>query len=406
MGNSTGWKRSLNMAMRVVSGHSKFCLAQGDSLKLLSQMPEKSVDLVVGSPPYEERRHYGEIKDRQLSGQAWVDWVVKFFEAAVPVSKGLVALVVGHGETVNYEWSATPALLMADLKRKGFVQRCPLAYNRVSFGGGPDYFRPDFEFVVVVQNGQGRLPWSNNCAGGKPPKFRPGGSYSHREEDGRRINHQSRRKPSGENPRKTYTPPVIANPGSVLERTYTAGEVEKILEAYEYSSATKGLVGGGHMGSSLAHLNEAPYPLWLAERYVLAFCPPGGVVLDPFSGSGTTVEAAVMNGRRAIGFDLRPCQVELASRRMRNVTPKLFVQEDEEYLRRVEAQGQKKKKARPDDQEGPEGGAGRRLPVAEAGADEGAPRPGPRANGRVRKVEGNGAPGASGARAQAAKVAG
>ncbi|HZV03908.1 MAG TPA: site-specific DNA-methyltransferase [Gemmataceae bacterium] len=86
-------------------------------------------------------------------------------------------------------------------------------------------------------------------------------------------------------------------------------------------------VGGSNLGSQLAHLNEAPFPEALAEFFVLSFCPPGGVVLDPFAGSGTTLAAAVKHGRRAPGIDIRGSQVELTRRRLSGVTPGLF-QED------------------------------------------------------------------------------
>jgi DNA modification methylase len=48
---------------------------------------------------------------------------------------------------------------------------------------------------------------------------------------------------------------------------------------------------------------------------MLAGCPEGGVVLDPFSGAATTGIVAVQHGRRYIGIELNPVYVELASRR-------------------------------------------------------------------------------------------
>jgi methylase of polypeptide subunit release factors len=49
-------------------------------------------------------------------------------------------------------------------------------------------------------------------------------------------------------------------------------------------------------------------------------CPAGGVVIDPFLGSGTTAVAASNTGRRFIGSDLNPDYVEIASNRMRRTT--------------------------------------------------------------------------------------
>ena len=55
-------------------------------------------------------------------------------------------------------------------------------------------------------------------------------------------------------------------------------------------------------------------PPALAERCILAGCKPGGVVLDPFSGSGTTGLAATKHGRRYVGIDLNPEYLALSLR--------------------------------------------------------------------------------------------
>jgi DNA modification methylase len=79
------------------------------------------------------------------------------------------------------------------------------------------------------------------------------------------------------------------------------------------------VVGGGVMGSKLCHENEAPFPESLAEFFVRSFCRPGGTVLDPFSGSGTTGAVALKTGRRYIGIDVRGSQTKLTARRLAEV---------------------------------------------------------------------------------------
>jgi DNA modification methylase len=64
-------------------------------------------------------------------------------------------------------------------------------------------------------------------------------------------------------------------------------------------------------------------PLALLELLVKACCPPGGVVLDPCCGSGTTLVAARACGRRAIGCDLSPGAVRLAGERAARAGPRL-----------------------------------------------------------------------------------
>ena len=58
----------------------------------------------------------------------------------------------------------------------------------------------------------------------------------------------------------------------------------------------------------------AVFPAELPARCVAAGCRPGGVVLDPFSGSGTTGGAAVRSGRRYVGVDVSAAFHDLALR--------------------------------------------------------------------------------------------
>jgi hypothetical protein len=116
---------------------------------------------------------------------------------------------------------------------------------------------------------------------------------SHRTADGSRVNAVG----TG----RGYRPPKRANPGNLVH----AG------------------VGGGHLGSRLAHGNEAPFPEALPAFFVASLCPPGGLVLDPFGGSGSTAAAARSLGRRAVVADFRQSQCELSRRWLANVTPGL-----------------------------------------------------------------------------------
>lgn len=57
------------------------------------------------------------------------------------------------------------------------------------------------------------------------------------------------------------------------------------------------------------------------EPCILAGCPEGGTVLDPFAGSGTTLMVALRHNRKAIGIELNPEYVELARARIRDDCP-------------------------------------------------------------------------------------
>lgn len=67
----------------------------------------------------------------------------------------------------------------------------------------------------------------------------------------------------------------------------------------------------------------APYPERLIETPILACCPIGGVVLDPFMGSGTTGAVAKSLGRNFVGIDLNENYAEAAMRRIDNTQVRL-----------------------------------------------------------------------------------
>lgn len=321
----------------MTANHQLIC---GDCLGVMRAMPSKSVQMTLCSPPYEAARTYG--IDFALRGQAWVDWCVDRFVECLRVTEGLVAWVV-EGQTRGFRWSATPALLMADLHRRGVHLRKPPIFHRVGIpgSGGPDWLRNDFEFIVCAGPG-GKLPWSDNTAMGHPPKWAPGGEMSSRLTDGSRVNQWGKngsprgmgnkdrngkveragrpshvwseggkmpetrkgdavrkvcghsRRANGERARGGYDMPVKANPGNVIKCN----------------------VGGGVMGHRLCHENEAPFPEALVKFFIRSFCPPGGTVLDPFGGSGTTADVAQQLGRRSISIDIRESQIKIARQRL------------------------------------------------------------------------------------------
>jgi len=62
----------------------------------------------------------------------------------------------------------------------------------------------------------------------------------------------------------------------------------------------------------------ATFPPDLIEPCILAGAPAGGVVIDPFMGSGTTAAVAILNGRNYLGCELNPAYKELQDERIRN----------------------------------------------------------------------------------------
>ena len=294
-------------------------------------LADASVDLVFGSPPYCDARTY--LIAAQRGCIEWVEWMLRVTSEAQRVCRGPVVWVAaGVTRDRNY-WPACEGLMWEWWKRGNDCQLYrPCYFHRVGIpgSGGSDWFRSDVEYVMCFKR-PGALPWSDNTAMGHPPKWAPGGAMSNRLSSGARVNQwghswdtaktgakgekvthvkgqrpshrlHTKREPDGTMREQTYSPPCKANPGTLVSVK----------------------VGGGHMGSPAAHENEAPFPEALADWFIRSLCPPAGLVLDPFGGSGTTAAAAVACGRNAITSDIRDSQCEISTRRLAAVTPALF----------------------------------------------------------------------------------
>jgi site-specific DNA-methyltransferase (adenine-specific) len=75
-------------------------------------------------------------------------------------------------------------------------------------------------------------------------------------------------------------------------------------------------VGVGKCDRSRYNKHSAQYPVELPERLIKGLCPPAGLVLDPFLGSGTTAVAALKCGRQYVGIEKELNYAQIAERRI------------------------------------------------------------------------------------------
>jgi hypothetical protein len=103
----------------------------------------------------------------------------------------------------------------------------------------------------------------------------------------------------------------------------------------EFTSRARGLVRGGvtpfnvlpipncvNGDSAGGHGHGAGTPLDLADWWTRYICPVGGVVLDPFLGSGTMGIAAVENGCGFVGIERDPGYFAIAEKRIAAAEPR------------------------------------------------------------------------------------
>jgi len=77
-------------------------------------------------------------------------------------------------------------------------------------------------------------------------------------------------------------------------------------------------------GQPCKEAHFAVFPIELPELCLLAGCPEGGTVLDPFAGSGTTGLACLKNNRQFVGIELNPEYIQIASGRASRHYPLLL----------------------------------------------------------------------------------
>jgi site-specific DNA-methyltransferase (adenine-specific) len=69
-------------------------------------------------------------------------------------------------------------------------------------------------------------------------------------------------------------------------------------------------------GASTRDGHPAPYPIELADRLIKLFSFAGDTVLDPFAGTGSTSQAAIMAGRNSIANEIESAYIEIARKRI------------------------------------------------------------------------------------------
>lgn len=124
--------------------------------------------------------------------------------------------------------------------------------------------------------------------------------------------------------------------GAVKENTNSDPDIRSRASTFK----KVGNVGGHHCGAEVlcilgrnkrsvwtvatqpfSEAHFAVFPPKLIEPCILAGCPAGGIVLDPFCGSGTTGMVALRHGRRFIGIELNAEYVDMAHRRIQGDMP-------------------------------------------------------------------------------------
>lgn len=263
-------------------------VVQGDAEFLLGQIPRESVDLFFTSPPYADARAYSRIHPDR-----YVEWFLPFARGMFDAAKPTGSLILNIKNRVA-----------KDGPLKG--QRHPYVY----------------QLVLALQNMGWR--WIETYVWAKPNAVP--GKFGPRTKDSFEYVYHFARGPSPYFDLNPIRIPYKADPAEIERRKHDKLGRRSTAAGFGRDRTKTYLLGGADPGNvvsvaqtynqhkGVAH--TAAMPEGLAEFFIKAASPEGGVVIDPFAGSGTTVVVARRLGRKAGGFELHEQFVQESLRRI------------------------------------------------------------------------------------------
>jgi site-specific DNA-methyltransferase (adenine-specific) len=276
----------------------------GDAARSLATLPDDSVDMVLTSPPYFRLRDY------QVEGQLglephverWVDELVTVMAGVARVLKpgGTLWLNLGDSYATHPSQGAprksllmAPERLAARMLGTGWTLRNKIVWAKAN---------------PMPSSVRDRL----SCTHEYLYVFARDDRY-HFDLDAIRVPHRSTATPRPQLSARARAREAWRGPNgddaSGLDRLHAHGIVGHRLGKNPGDVWTIG--SSGYRGA-----HHATFPVELAHRAILAGCPAGGVVLDPFMGAGTTAVAAEQLGRDWLGIELNPDFAKLATQRI------------------------------------------------------------------------------------------
>jgi DNA modification methylase len=263
-------------------------ITHGDSLDWLPRLPTGSVDLFFTSPPYADARAYSRIHPDR-----YVDWFLPFAKLMFDAASESGSLVINIKNRVanrgQLRGQRHPYVYQLVLAMQEMGWRWIETYIWAKPNAVPGKFGPRTKdsFEYVYHFARGPKPYFDLNSVRVPYKADEA-EIERRKHD--RLGRRNTDAGFGRDRTKTYLHGG-ADPGNVVSVSQTYNQ---------------------HRG--VAH--TAAMPEGLAEFFIRAMCPPGGVVIDPFAGGGTTIVVARRLGRRAGGFEIHEEFVAEAQRRI------------------------------------------------------------------------------------------
>lgn len=236
-----------------------------DALTGLARIPDGAIDLIIADPPYGLGKDYGNDSDK-LAANEYLDWMQRWIDLAIPKLKSSGSLYI------FLTWRYAPEVFVMLKSRLTMVNEIIWDRRVPSMGGTTRRFSSVHDNIGLFVKS-------------KDYYF---------DLDAVRI-------PYDEQTKKARSRSIFVG-AKWLEIGYNPKDVWSVSRLHREHRERED--------------HPTQKPLEIIERMIKASCPPGGVVLDPFMGSGTTAVAAARSGRAYTGFELNPEYCQLIAARL------------------------------------------------------------------------------------------
>lgn len=258
----------------------------------MQSLPDSSVKLIYGSPPYPNvARNYGKWKSSE-----YIDLIAPFIDAAVKKLSPDGFIVI------NIKANREPSSAKKNSCRSLVVERLAIAMEErwhlhcvdIEIWAKSNPIATGLR--VACQDAYEQNLWFS-----KSPKWT--------------INIDAIRRPYSEASLKSYDSHVFK------PRVNGVGYVrtEKKISPHPLGALPWNIIYGSVSGRSTHH--QAVQPEYLPEKYIKACTNPGDTVVDPWLGTGTTGACAIKLHRNFVGFDICEEYIEAAQNYLKQITP-------------------------------------------------------------------------------------